>query len=201
MSQLKKHVGYVSFGLVLGIAQWTFADADADALAKAPAAVQATAQHYLKGNSMEGFDLETVNGKTVYEVTYKVHGVEYASTINEAGVVIEQEMDVDPVAVPSAVMDVAMKAHAGGTVVETGIITEGAKMFYEVEIKAADVVHAMKINADGSVIADAIAAPEADSKEAAKDEEKDKEEGHGHHEGHDGHEGHEGHDKHGEKKD
>jgi len=145
---------------------------DEDAMAKAPAVVQATAKTILGKNKLAGFDPETENGKTVYEVSIEITGGGDCSVvINDAGTIIEREVEIDKSMVPSDVMDAATKAHPDGAVGETAIVNADGKLFYEIETKVGKDNHEVKIDAVGTVISDSIAAPEA--KDAAEKPEAD----------------------------
>lgn len=148
----------------------TMAD-DEDAIAKAPAAVQATVKKVLGDKKCEGFDQEDADGKPAYEVSYKVDGVDHSTLITEAGDVISEETDVDLDKVPAAVMDAAKKSHADGKIGEAAIVTEAGKTCYELDVKVGTDTHEIKISNDGKVISDSIEKPEADEKD--KDEKKE----------------------------
>jgi uncharacterized membrane protein YkoI len=128
----------------------------AAALAKAPQAVQDAVKQVVGKHKISECDSEQDNGKTVYEVDYKVHGTEYSVSVSEAGEVIEHEVTVDPSAVPPAVLDAATKTHPTGKVGEIDITSAGGKLFYEFDIKAPDNKYEMQVAADGSVLADAV---------------------------------------------
>jgi uncharacterized membrane protein YkoI len=161
---------------IAGAAAWSFAD-DEDAIAKAPAAVQATVKKVLGDKKCEGFDKEDASGKTAYEVNYKVDGVDHATLIAENGDILEEETDVDLAKVPAAVTGAAAKAHADGKVTEAAIVTTGGNQVYELDVKVGNDTHEMKINADGSVVSDAVEKPEADEKDADKKDERGEEKG------------------------
>jgi uncharacterized membrane protein YkoI len=155
--------------VMAGSAAWSLAD-DEDAIAKAPAAVQATVKKVLGDKKCEGFDKEEANGKTAYEVNYKVDGVDHATLIAENGDILEEETDVDLKTVPAAVTAAAAKAHADGKVTEAAIVTAGGKQVYELDVTVGKDTHEMRINADGSIVSDTVAQPEGDEKDADQDE-------------------------------
>ncbi len=149
---------------------WAWADeGDADALKKAPPAVQATVQKVVGDNKIEGCDTEQFDGKTVYEVDFKVKGGDYSISVNPAGDIVEREVEVDMAIVPPSVLDAAKAAHADGKIGEASIITSDDKMFYELDVKIGKDTHEMQIGPTGKVMADAVEPPEADEKGGDKD--------------------------------
>jgi uncharacterized membrane protein YkoI len=163
-----------SIALVLAYGSTVRADEDADRLAKAPAPVRATAKKVMGKYKLEGFDKETEEGKTVYELNYSVNGGDYAAVIGEDGAILEQEVEVDPSVVPDSITEAAKKAQPTGKIAETAIVNAGGKLFYEFESKVGKDTHEIKISADGSVIADTVAAPEADAADKEKESDKEK---------------------------
>jgi uncharacterized membrane protein YkoI len=147
---------------------------DEDAMAKAPAAVQATAKKVLGDKKCEGFDKEDADGKPAYEVSYKVDGVDHSTLIAENGDVISEETDVDLAKVPAAVIEAAKTSHADGKIDEAAIVTEDGKSCYELDVIVGKDTHEIKISNDGKVISDSIEKPEADENDKAdKDEKKE----------------------------
>lgn len=145
---------------------------DEDAMAKAPAPVQAAAKAILGKNKLAGFDPETENGKTVYEVSIEIAGGgDCTVVIASDGSIIEREVEIDKSMVPPDVMAAATKAHADGVIGETAIVNADGKLFYEIETKVAKDNHEVKIDATGKVLSDTVAAPEA--KDAAEKPEAD----------------------------
>ena len=78
-------------------------------------------------NKLEGCDTEQLNGKTVYEVDYKVKGGDYSISVTPAGEIVEREVEVDLSIVPPSVLDAAKTAHADGKVGEASIVTAGER--------------------------------------------------------------------------
>ena len=128
----------------------------ADKLAKVPAAAQESIKQIVGKHEIGDVDSETENGKMTYEVDYKVKKTEFSVTVSDTGEVLEREVEVEKTAVPPAVIDVANKAHADGKIGEIDITEADGKLFYELGVKASDKKYEMRINADGSVMADAI---------------------------------------------
>ena len=99
----------------------------------------------------------------------KIDGGKYAVLVAADGTIIQREVQVAMAIVPPAVIEAGTKAHADGKIAEVAIITRGDKMFYELEMKVAKEGHVLEVAADGNVIADTVAKPEADEKGEKKD--------------------------------
>lgn len=125
-------------------------------LAKAPEAVQTAAKKALGDKKLEEFDKESVGGKIVYEVGFKVGEVDHAYIISESGEVLQEEADVEVAKLPAAVTEAVKKAEPGGKIDEAATATAGKKHFYEIDVKVGKETHAIKVKADGTIIADEI---------------------------------------------
>jgi uncharacterized membrane protein YkoI len=147
----------LAIGLVLSTGSALLAADDAAAnLAKAPAAVQAAAKKALGDNKLQEFTKEQVGDKVVYEAACKIGDADHTYVISEKGELVQEEADLEVAKLPDAVAAAVKKAHPDGTVTEAATATAGDKHFYEVDLKVGDVTRAMKVNADGSVIADDV---------------------------------------------
>jgi uncharacterized membrane protein YkoI len=140
---------------------------DEMSLSDTPPAVQATAKSIVGDNKLGDIGKEDEDGKVAYEVEYNVGPVEHAVLISASGEVIQQSQDVEWPAVPAPVTDAAKKAHADGKLGEAELVTASGESYYKVETTVGSDEHKMKINADGTVISDAIAKPEKDEKPEA----------------------------------
>jgi hypothetical protein len=137
----------------------------AAALAKAPKAVQAAAKKALGDKKLEELDKENVGGKVLYEVGFKVGGVDHAYIINEAGEVLQEEADVEVSKLPAAVTAAVKKAQPECKIDEAAEATAGEHKFYVVDVKVGKDTHALKIKADGTLIADDVEKPVSDEKD------------------------------------
>jgi uncharacterized membrane protein YkoI len=177
MRFVQKSVAWIVAGLILACGCWAIADENTDALAKAPKAVRTTVKKVVGKHSLEGFDKEIEDGKTVYEANYKVGETDYAVVVSEDGEIIEQEVEVDISVIPAAVLTAAKKAQPEGKIAEASIVAADGKLFYEIEVAVGKDVHEIKINANGKVTADVVAKPETskdkDEEDKDKDEKKD----------------------------
>ena len=148
-----------SVGLVLAMAASSLAwaaDKDDAALAKAPAAVQASAKKALGDKKLAEFGKESVGGKIVYEVGFKVGSVDHAYIISEAGELVQEEADVEVAKLPAAVTAAVKKAQPDGKIDEAATVTAGDKHFYEIDVKVGKDTHGIKVSEDGKVLADDI---------------------------------------------
>ena len=150
-------ISRASISLTLALATSTVAlagEKDDAALAKAPAAVQTATKKALGEKKLEEFGKESVGGKTVYEVGFKVGDVDHAYIISDSGELIQEEADLEVSKLPAEVKDALKKAEPEGKIDEAATATAGDKHFYEVNVIVGKTTHAIKVNADGTVIAD-----------------------------------------------
>lgn len=143
-------------------------------LAKAPAAVQATAKKELGDKKLEEFDKEKVGDKVEYEAGYKENGVDHAIIIAENGDVIQHEADVEVSKLPAAVTDAIKKAHPDSKIDEAATATTpDGKEYYDVDVKVGSDTRAMDVKADGTVLSDEVSVENSsDSKDAGEGKEK-----------------------------
>jgi uncharacterized membrane protein YkoI len=163
MKHWKTSVGLGS-ALVLAGGTFIWADANADALRSAPAAVQSAVTQLAGTNKIHEFGLETEGGKTAYDLEYQVKGESYEADIDPSGQILSREVEVDLSIIPPAVLDAAKKAHADGKLDEASIVAADGKLFYEIDVKVGNDSHELHIAVDGTVMADSIEAPEAQEK-------------------------------------
>lgn len=155
----RSQIQAASAAMVLSVAVGAFvwaAEKDDAALAKAPAKVQATARKALGEKKLEEFGKESIGGMIVYEIGFKVGGVDHAYIISEAGELIQEEADVEIAKLPAPVAAAVKKAQPKGTISEAATATAGSKHFYEIEVKVDKELHAIKVSENGKVLADDI---------------------------------------------
>jgi uncharacterized membrane protein YkoI len=162
-----KFLGCVTAAAFLSIGTWSMAADDAIDLDKTPAPVQASIKTLLGDKKFDSLEKEDQKGVTVYEVEYKVNGTGYAALINEAGEVIQHEVDIDPSAVPANILGAARKTHDGSTIEEASIVNADGKIYYEFDVKAGDQTYDVKVSTKGKVNHDA-----AKTEAAEKDDKK-----------------------------
>ncbi|MCA9148139.1 MAG: PepSY-like domain-containing protein [Planctomycetales bacterium] len=75
-----------------------------------PAAVQAAIRRAANNATVEEVEVETDNGTTIYEASWKVNGVEHEASFDSSGELLETEATVAREAVPAAVLE-SVKQH------------------------------------------------------------------------------------------
>ena len=174
MRSLRRTLTTLALSTTVISASFAIADEATDTLGKAPAAVQATVKKLVGENKMKELAVETADGKTIYDLEYKIAGVNYAADIDPSGKIIESEVEIDMSVVPEAVLAAATKAHPDGKASEASIVTAGEKMYYGIDMKVGKDTHELGISPTGIVALDKIEAPEPDEAKPA-DKEKDRE--------------------------
>src|SRR5581483_8433857 len=154
MKLSRTRIGMFALAAVLAggsCALWAGEAEDAAAnLAKAPAAVQATAKKELGDKKLEEFDKEKVGDKVEYEVGWKENGVDHAVIVAENGDVIQHEADIEVSKLPAAVTDAVKKAHPDSKIEEAATANSpDGKEYYDVDVEVGKETHAMNIKADG----------------------------------------------------
>ena len=148
-----------SLGLAISLAMGGIARAGAKddaAMAKAPAVVQAAVKKALGDKKLEEFGKESIGTKIVYEVGFKVGEVDHAYIISETGEMIQEEADVDVAKLPATVAATVKRAQPEGKIAEAATATAGDRHFYEIDVKVGKEIHAIKVQEDGTLIADEI---------------------------------------------
>jgi hypothetical protein len=134
-------------------------------LAKAPAAIQASAKQLLGEKKLEEFDKESLDGKTTYEIGFKVGDVDHSYILDESGKLIQEEADIATDKLPAAVTDAIKKAQPKGEVSEAADATANGNHFFVVDVNVDKVHHVLSVKADGALIADQIEKAADDVKE------------------------------------
>jgi hypothetical protein len=129
---------------------------DDAALAKAPAVVRETVTRALAGRKMAEFGRERIGKTVVYEIGFKVDGVDHALNVSEAGELLFEEADVEVAKVPAAVTDAVKATQPKGKIVEAAMATAGEKRFYLIDVKVDGATHAVQVSLEGKVIADEV---------------------------------------------
>jgi uncharacterized membrane protein YkoI len=177
MKNQLKFAGY-SAAAILATTTALWAEEYSDALRSAPAPVQSAVVQLTGGAEIHEFGMETENGKSIYELEYKIKGIKYGADIDPtSGQVLTREVEVDASNISPAAIAAATKAHADGKLHEATIVNAGDKLYYEIEIKTAKEEHELQIDAAGNILADTVEAPEADENDS-KDAEKGEAKGH-----------------------
>ena len=149
----------VSLSLMLTIASVAVtrgAEKDDAAFAKAPAKVQAAAKKALGDKKLAEFGKESIGEKIIYEVGFKVDGVDHAYVFSETGELIQEEADIEVAKLPTVVAKAIKRAQPEGKIAEAATGTAGDKHFYVIEVKVAKDTHAIQVSEEGKVLADEI---------------------------------------------
>jgi hypothetical protein len=153
------HIRTAALGVSIALAASSLARAGAKddaALAKAPVAVQEAARKALGDKKLDEFGKESVGGKILYEIGYKVGSVDHAYILSETGELVQEEEDVEVAKLPAEVTDAVKKAQPDGKIDEAALATAGTKHFYEIDVKVGKETHALKISRKGKLISDEI---------------------------------------------
>ena len=137
-------------------------------LTDAPAAVQQAIKAELGSNPAEKITREKEDGRMEYEVEYKKDGRDASIKLDEAGKIIEKEINVDPASLPAPVI-AALKTHyPTAKILEAEKAEPGA---YEIKIQVGPDKHKIELNADGNFAA-------SEKHEAKQDDETEEGEEH-----------------------
>lgn len=143
-------------------------------MATVPSAVHDAAARAAGKNEIEKIEKEDENGKTVYEATFEVDGVDHTVTLDERGGVIEEESEVKMADLPPAVSAAVLKAQPLAHAKEAAMVKKGDQSYYEVDAKVGEEKHELSISADGKLISDKTESnEEKDEGKQKKGEDKD----------------------------
>ena len=140
-------------------------------VASAPQAVQAAVKKIVGSSAITGFSKEIEDGKTSYEVEYKLNDAEHSATFAPDGKVLEQEEPVKAANLPAAVTAAIAKAAPGGKVGEVSKVKADDKSYYEADVTVGEEKHEIKLAADGTVLSNKI--EKDDDEKDEKDEHKE----------------------------
>ena len=151
-------------GIVIGAGAGCMMD-KSESMDAAPAAVKSAVATAAGGHKIKKLERADEDGKTVYEASFDVDGVEHTVTLDEAGAVIEQEAEVKVADLPAAVSAAVLKAQPLAKVKEAAKVNKGDKSYFEVDAKVGDDKHEMLIAADGTLVSDKVEADEDEGKD------------------------------------
>jgi uncharacterized membrane protein YkoI len=116
-----------------------------------PPAVQAAVQ--LQTNGVESFRLsqEEENGKTFYEVETTKNGLSRDVLLNEVGVLVEVEEEIDPAKLPAAARKAVEGVAVGGFIKKVEAVTRDGVTEYEVSIKGGKGKSKVLVTGDGTL--------------------------------------------------
>ena len=116
-----------------------------------PAAVQAAVKEQTQGATLVGVSKEKEKGKTVYEIEMKVGGKTRDLTVDAAGQIVLDEVEVEISTIPAAAREAIEKKAASGKIKLVEKITQAGSVRYEAQIEKGRKTSEFTVNADGTV--------------------------------------------------
>lgn len=138
------------FVVSLMLAGSTFAQEKKIKRSELPAAVEKTVVEQSKGATIRGFNEETENGQTTYEVEMVVNGHTKDVQMDANGVVIEVEEEVSMEALPAEIK-AGLQAKAGkGKITKVESLTKKGKLVaYEAQVMTDGKKSEVQVGPDG----------------------------------------------------
>ncbi len=138
------------FVVSLMLAGSTFAQEKKIKRSELPAAVEKTVVEQSKGATIRGFNEETENGQTTYEVEMVVNGHTKDVQMDANGVVIEVEEEVSMEALPAEIK-AGLQAKAGkGKITKVESLTKRGKLVaYEAQVMTDGKKSEVQVGPDG----------------------------------------------------
>jgi uncharacterized membrane protein YkoI len=116
-----------------------------------PAAVQAAVKEQTQGATLVGVSKEKEKGKTLYEIEMKVGGKTRDLTVDAAGQIVLDEVEVEISTIPAAAREAIEKKAVGGKIKLVEKITQAGSVRYEAQIEKRRKTSEFTVNADGTV--------------------------------------------------
>jgi uncharacterized membrane protein YkoI len=116
-----------------------------------PAAVQAAVKEQTQGATLVGVSKEKEKGKTVYEIEMKVGGKTRDLTVDAAGQIVLDEVEVEISTIPAAAREAIEKKAASGKIKLVEKITQAGSVRYEAQVEKGRKTSEFTVNADGTV--------------------------------------------------
>jgi uncharacterized membrane protein YkoI len=116
-----------------------------------PGPVQEAVREYTKGLKVIGFEEETEDGKTLYEVEVRVDGKTRDILFDATGKVVEDEMEVALDSIPEAARSALEQAAGGGEINKVEAVTKDGITVYEAKIKKDGKKSEVVVGADGMI--------------------------------------------------
>jgi len=115
-----------------------------------PPAVEKAVAGVSKGATIKGFNQETENGKTAYEVEMTVNGHSKDVLMDASGTVLEVEEEVALDSLSADVKAGLTAIAAGGKILKVESLTKGGKLVaYEAKVQAAGKKSEIQVGPDG----------------------------------------------------
>jgi uncharacterized membrane protein YkoI len=119
-----------------------------------PQAVQATVREQSRGAVVLGLSVETENGQTFYEASFKVKGRLRDVLIDANGAVVEVEDQVTLASLPPAAKaEIVRQAGKGRILMVESITKNNVIVAYEAHVKTAGKISEIKVDPDGKPLA------------------------------------------------
>ena len=163
----------MALGIVLGSTTGCMGTWKSESMDRAPLAVKNAVATAVGNHKVKKFEKEQDDGKTVYEASFDVDGVEHTITLDETGSVIEEESEVDVADLPPAVAAAVLKAQPLAQVKEAVRVKKGEKSYFEIDAKVGGDKHEILIGTDGTLLSDKVEAEEDEDKQGEKHEKHD----------------------------
>jgi hypothetical protein len=125
---------------------------------------------------VEGYDMEELDGKVVYEIETRKGDADRDFVYLEDGTLLQVEEEMAVESLPRVVADAVMKAHPKGEIDEAEKITRGATVEYAVVVEVNDDEFDLLVSSDGKVLSSVKAGEdeaEADDADEGDEEEED----------------------------
>jgi hypothetical protein len=153
MQVMNRRIVFLTLMIFCSLAGRAFGDYG-QAIASAPAAVQATVKKILGDKTCVGFEPGNLPGVKTYQVDYDEFHLSHYAEIAEDGSILGEYLEISNDKVPDAVAAAATKAHPDGTIMT---VYEGggvSKSYYEIELTIGKDTRELKIDRQGTIASD-----------------------------------------------
>lgn len=117
-----------------------------------PAAVISSFQKNFPEASVRGYDKETEDGITTYEVEATVADVKKDIQFNADGTVIEIEESMNTADLPEKVVAAINSKYGNPSILKSEKVTKGSDILYEVTFKVKKKKHEVRLDKDGTIL-------------------------------------------------
>ena len=139
------------------IADLTEDDGRRRTLAQVPAAVRTTIKRLAGPNTVFGLFREVDDGETVYEAEWLEYRYQRSVKIDNKGVVVEDEKEIEVFDLPRAVREAVAAAYPKGEITEAETAVVEGRLLYEVEVEEGDgTVRELLLTGRGRILEDEV---------------------------------------------
>jgi hypothetical protein len=125
------------------------------ALGDAPQAVQDAINNLVGDRSLESVSRLTTGNSTTYEAEFIAGGLERSAILAENGAVLEQDIEVDPLSLPTAVFDAIFEEYPDGEIDSAEFSSSAAGDVFEIEVDTGDDgLHELTMSTAGAILTD-----------------------------------------------